>query len=56
MIQKNLENIKNSNSINKNVNDQNNLVITELDDKFVPTMARKKRQYVRKPKKKIKKL
>jgi len=42
MIQKNLENIKNSNSINKNVNDQNNLVITELDDKFVPTMARKK--------------
>jgi F-type H+-transporting ATPase subunit alpha len=51
MIQKNLENIKNSKSFNKNVNDQNNLIITELDDKFIPTMARKKRQYVRKPKK-----
>jgi F-type H+-transporting ATPase subunit alpha len=51
MIQKNLENIKISKSINKNVNDQTNLIITELDDKFIPAMARKKRQYVRKPKK-----
>ncbi len=51
MMSKILENTKNSKDVNKNVNDQNNTITTELDNKFVPMMARKKRQYIRKPKK-----
>jgi hypothetical protein len=48
MVQKNL---KSNKKINDMLGDNQSSILTELDDKFIPTMARQKRPYVRKPKK-----
>jgi len=52
MIQKNLENIKFLNNDNKNTTDKEaTIIVSAINDKNTPSMARKKRSYVRKPKK-----
>ena len=52
MIQKNLENIKFLNNDQKNTTDKGaTIVVSTINDKTTPLMARKKRSYVRKPKK-----